>query len=138
RLVDLEQVDVLDRYAGPLQRLLAGLDRAQAHDLRRQAAHAGGDDAGQRLEAEFLGLDVAGDHHRRRAVVQRAGVARGNGAVGPEDRLELADLLVGGAGARAVVLAHRAAVGQRDRDDLALEEAALDGLLGTVLAAHTP
>ena len=57
---------------------------------------------------------------------------------GPEHRLELADLLVGGAGARAVVGADDGAVGQRDRDDLALEEAALDGLLGAVLAAHAP
>src|ERR1700728_3328242 len=38
-LVDLEQVDVLDRQAGPLQGLLARLDRAQAHDLGGPAAH---------------------------------------------------------------------------------------------------
>ena len=33
RLVDLDQVDVVDRHAGPRQRLAAGLDRAEAHDL---------------------------------------------------------------------------------------------------------
>ena len=33
RLVDLDEVDVVDRHAGPLERLAAGLDRAEAHDL---------------------------------------------------------------------------------------------------------
>ena len=34
RLVDLDQVDVVDGHPGPGQRLLGGLDRAVAHDLR--------------------------------------------------------------------------------------------------------
>ena len=33
RLVDLDQVDVVDGHAGPGQGLAAGLDRAEAHDL---------------------------------------------------------------------------------------------------------
>src|SRR6478736_1445998 len=41
-------------------------------------------------------------------------------------------------GPRPVVLRNRRTVRQLDRNDLALEEAALDGLLGPVLAAHTP
>ena len=53
RLVDLDQVDVVDGHAGALQRLLRGLDRAVAHDLRGQAGDAGGDDPGQRGEAEL-------------------------------------------------------------------------------------
>jgi hypothetical protein len=61
-----------------------------------------------------------------------------DGAVGPEDRLELADLLVGGSRSGAVVGAHRAAVRQFHGHDLALEEAALDGVLGAVLAADAP
>ncbi len=72
------------------------------------------------------------------AVVQRARVARGDGAVGPEHRLELADLLVGGAGPRAVVGGDHGAVGQRHGDDLALEEPVLDGLFRAVLRPHAP
>ena len=67
--------------------------------------HARRDDARQRRQAQLLGLGVAHDDHRRGAVVQRARVARGDRAVRPEHRLELADLLVGRACARAVVLA---------------------------------
>ena len=100
--------------------------------------HPGRHDARQRRQAEFLGLGVAHDDHRGGAVVQRAGVARGDGAVGPEHRLELADLLVGGAGRGPSSVLTVGAVGQRDRRDLALEEPALDGLLGAVLAAHAP
>ncbi len=74
-LVDLEQVDVADRQTGPLQRLLGSLDRAQPHDLRREAADPGGHDAGQRFEAQFLGLGGAGDHQRGGPIVEWAGVA---------------------------------------------------------------
>ena len=90
------------------------------------------------VEAEFFGLGVAGDHHRGGAVVEWAGITRGHGAVGSEHRLELADLLVGGSRSRTVIGADRGAVGQGDRYDLALEEPALDRLLGPVLAAHSP
>src|SRR6478735_2069749 len=40
RLVDLDEVDVADAHAGVAQRVLRGLDRAEAHDLRRQPGHA--------------------------------------------------------------------------------------------------
>ena len=39
-LVDLDEVDVVDRHAGPLERLAARLDRAEAHDLGVEAGHA--------------------------------------------------------------------------------------------------
>src|SRR5271157_1461588 len=48
--------------------------RAQPHDLRREAADPGGHDAGQRCQAELLGLLVAGDHQCGGAVVERAGI----------------------------------------------------------------
>src|SRR4051794_38584678 len=57
------------------------------------------------------------------------------GAVGAEDRLEALDALHGDAGAGTVVLGDDRAVGQRDRSDLALPEAVLDGFLGEVLRA---
>ena len=107
RLVDLDQVDVVDAHAGAGEGLLARLDRAHAHDLGGQAGEAGRHDPGQRLEAELGGLGVGHDDDRGGAVVERAAVAGGHDAVGAEDRLELRDLLVGDAGARAVVLVPR-------------------------------
>ena len=52
---------------------------------------------------------------------------------GPEHRLELRELLDGGAVARAVVLRDHGAVGQRDRGDLPLEEPVLLRLDGPLL-----
>src|SRR5581483_622236 len=51
---------------------------------------------------------------------------------------ELAHLFVGGAWPGAVIDADRGPIGKGDRLDLALEEPALDRLLGPVLAAHAP
>src|SRR4051794_35592402 len=55
RLVDLDQVDVVEREAGVGERVGYRLQRPDAHDRRVDAGDAGGDDAGQRLGAEFLG-----------------------------------------------------------------------------------
>ena len=118
--------------------LLARVDRAEAHDLRRQRRDAGRDDPRQRREAELLRLGVAHDDERGGAVVERAGVAGRDGAGLAEHRLERLHLLQRRAGPRAVVLAHHGAVGQRDRRDLALEEAVGDRLLGAVLALDAP
>ena len=150
RLVDLDEVDVVDGHAGAGEGLAAGLDRAEAHDLGVQAGDARGDDPGERREAELGGLGVAHDHHRGGAVVQRAGVAGGDLAVGPEHRLQVGEALGGGAGPDAVV----AGDGDRlalvvdgvDRGDLVLPEAVLErgggpllregGELVHLLAAH--
>src|SRR5690606_14030517 len=118
RLVDLDQVDVVDRHAGVLQRALARLDGAHAHDLGGEARDAGGDDARERGEPELGGLRVGHDDDRGGAIVERAAVACGHDAVGTEDRVELGDRVVGDAGARAVVGGDDRAVGQRDRGDL--------------------
>src|SRR5690606_38033392 len=83
-------------------------------------------------------LGVGHDHQGGSTVVQRAAVAGGNGAVGTEDGLELRDLLVGGAGTRAVVGGDHGAVRHGDGRDLLGEVAALDGLDGAVLRAHAP
>ena len=82
-----------------------------------------------------LGLGVAHDDDGGGAVVERAGVAGGDRAVGAEHRLELGQLLDGGAGAGAVVLRDDGAVGEGDRGDLPVEEAALLGGDGPLLRA---
>ena len=126
-LVDLDQVDVVDGHAGPLEGLADGLDGPEAHDLGVEAGHAAGHDAGQGGDAELAGPGVAHDDDRGRAVVERAGVAGRDRAALAEDRLELGQALEGGARPGAVVLGHHRAVGQGDRDDLPLEEAVLLG-----------
>ena len=80
---------------------------------------------------------VGHDHDRGGAVVERAAVAGGDHAVGPEDRLQLGDRVVRHARAGAVVLADHAAVRGGDRGDLALPEAVGDRLLGQVLRPDT-
>ena len=133
RLVDLDEVDVVDALAGTLERQLGGLDRAETHDLRRQTGDSGRQDPRERGEAGRLGLGVAHDDDRSGAVVERARVAGGDGAVGPEHRLERGHALDRDAGTGAVVLRHLGAVGLGHRDDLALPETVGDGLLGEVL-----
>src|SRR5205823_5020967 len=39
-LVDLHDVDIVDRHPGPLQGLLRGVDRAEAHELRLERGEA--------------------------------------------------------------------------------------------------
>ena len=68
-LVDLEQVDVVDR-SGPalLEHLLGGGDRAGEHRHRVDAGEGEGVEAGPRGEAELVGLLLAHDQHGRGAV----------------------------------------------------------------------
>ena len=87
RLVDLDQVDVADGQSGVGQRPSGRLDRAETHDLGAERADPGRDDPGQRSQSQLGGPRVTHDHHRRRAVVQRAAVPGGDGTVGAEDRL---------------------------------------------------
>ena len=138
RLVDLDEVDVPDGQARPVQGLTDRLDGTQTHDLRIQSRHPGGYDPGQRGHAQFSGPGVAHHHHRGGPVVERAGVTSGDRAVGAEHRAELAHLLVGGAGSDAVVGGDGRAVGQRVGGDLPLEESASGRFLGPVLGPDPP
>ena len=127
--VDFNEVDVIDAHSGAGHCLTAGFDRAEAHDLGVDCAHARGDDASDRRKAEFLGFGVAHDNDSGGAVIERASVTSGDGSVGAEDRLELSKLFLGGSGANAIVLLddYRVAIGidSVDRGDLTFEEATL-------------
>ena len=135
RLVDLDEVDVVDGHAGAAEGLAAGLDRAEAHDLGVEARDTRRHDAGERGEAELLGLGVAHHDDSSGAIVERAGVAGRDRAAGAEHGVEARELLDGGAGADAVVLADDAAVGQGDGGDLGGPEAVLERLGGELLGA---
>ena len=134
RRVELAFGDVLDHLvdgeAGTAERLTAGLDRTESHDLGVQTGHTGRHDARERGETQLLCLGVAHDHDSRGAVVQRACVAGRDLAVGTEHRLQLRGCLVGGAGARAVVLGDHGAVRKGHGHDLALGSGSWDGVFG--------
>ena len=136
--VDLDMIDVADAHAGAGHRLLAGVDRAEAHDLGVEGRDAAGHDASDRVETHRLGLVGAHHQHGGGTIIERAGVAGGDGAVGTEHRGEGRDLLESGAGADAVILRHQGAVGKGVRGDFALEEPAGEGGLGTVLRRNAP
>src|ERR1700694_446467 len=133
RFVDLDDVDVIDRHARPLERLPRRLDRSEAHDLRLQRRDAGGDDPGQRADPEILGLTVGGDHDRGRAVVERTRVAGGYPPVFSEHWLQGGEHLHRGVRPRPVIAVHGGAVRQRHGDDLAVEEPAVARLYRTRL-----
>src|SRR5690606_18667017 len=79
RLVDLEQVDVLDLHAGALARRLDRGDRPDAHDLGRHTGDRPRDDARDRRDPELLRA-LRGRHDERRRAVDDAGrVAGGDG-----------------------------------------------------------
>src|SRR4051812_7116611 len=79
RLVELDQVDVLQLDAGLRQGLGGRRHGADAHRPRRHPAHAPRDQPGQRPQPELGRLVGVGDGRDRRPVVLPAGVAGGGG-----------------------------------------------------------
>src|SRR6266508_4562458 len=76
RLVQLEQVDVLDGQTGGLQHLLRRRRRAGQHDRRVGAAGRGRHDPGARLEPRGLTRRFVADQHQRGAVHDPGRVTR--------------------------------------------------------------
>ena len=68
RLVDLEDVDVVDRQPGALEQALGGVDRAGEHQHGVDADEAGVDDARLGRQPERVGLLLGHQQHRGRAV----------------------------------------------------------------------
>src|SRR5690606_11388614 len=87
-----------------------------------------------RLQAKLLGMGAARQHQRSGAVGNRTGIGRRDTAAFAERRLERRDLLRHGLG-RLLVVANGALLAPQsdvDRDDLAGEAAAGNGLAGTL------
>ena len=68
RLVDLDEVERLDRHLDPVEQAADALDRREEQPLRRDLGLGVADDPGERLEAEPLDGAFAGDDRGRRAV----------------------------------------------------------------------
>src|SRR4051812_4708149 len=75
RLVELDDVNVLPRDAGPLERAVGRLDRGDAEHVGVDRVDAARDDPGKRLAPDGLRAGLVGEQHGTRAVVERRGVA---------------------------------------------------------------
>ena len=140
RLVDLDQVERLDRQLDPLEQPADAGDRGEEQPFRGDLGLAVADDPGERLQAEPLDGALAGDDRRRGAVGDPGGIAGGDRAlrrraavlaVGQgEGRLEPGERLERRVAARAFVGRHDrlAALGVADRHrrHLGLEAAGVD------------
>src|SRR5579862_7521932 len=87
-LVDLDEVDLVDRYAGALQRLAAGRHRTDPHDLRRAAGDGDRADAGERLQPMLFRERLGADERRRGPIGQRRRGSGGDASGLLEGRLE--------------------------------------------------
>mmetsp|Transcript_78098 Transcript_78098/g.205028 ORF Transcript_78098/g.205028 Transcript_78098/m.205028 type:complete len:287 (-) Transcript_78098:240-1100(-) len=96
-LVGLDDVEVLDLPACPLQAFPRGRDGAGAHHLRVDARAGEGADLGKHRESEFLGLLLGHDQAHGRTIVEPRRVAGGDAALlGLECWLQLPQLVGGG------------------------------------------
>ena len=80
RLVDLDEVEGVDRQLDPVEQPPDALDRGEEQPLRRDLGLRVADDPGERLEAVPLDRPLAGDDRRRGAVGDAGGVAGGDRA----------------------------------------------------------
>jgi hypothetical protein len=128
-LVDLDEVDVVDRQVGARERPPARLDRPDAHDRRVDADDAVRHDPRQRIDPERLNGRLRADDDARGPVVDPRRVAGRDGAALAKGGAQRGEPLDRGVGTRALVLGddHRLGAAPRDleRDDLALEHAGL-------------
>src|SRR3954468_7679942 len=135
RLVDLDQVDVIDRHLVAVEDLRGRRDRALEH-LDRVAAHRGlVDDLRAGRQPQLGGLVSAHQEHGGGAVGDLRRIACRDDAILLEDGLELAERLEVGVRPDALVGDVGVAV-DLHRDHLALEAALFGRLVGELVRAH--
>src|SRR5260221_1755490 len=122
--VELDDVDVLHRKAGALQRLLGRRDRTDPHDLGCAAGDGDALDARQNRQLVARSIVLGADEHGRGAVGQRRGGPRGHGSRRIESRRERRKRLLAGVRANAAIAVDDA-LARLDRHDLILELARL-------------
>ena len=131
RLVELDEVEVVDAEPGPRERLAGGRHGPEAHDRRVDAGDGGRHDPRHRPEARVARPLASTSEDRRRAVVDPGAVARGHGAALAERRPELAraprwSVSARGCSSRSTTIGVALLLRDRDRDDLVVEPAGLD------------
>ena len=93
RLVDLDQIDVVERQAGARQRLARRRRRTHAHQRRLDADRGPVDETAERLQAVAIDRLARRQNQRRAAVDDAARVAGGHRAVLLERRRQLREHL---------------------------------------------
>ena len=133
-LVDLEQVDVLDRPVELLHQLVDGAHRGDGEFAGVLGVGAVAQHARQGLGAEAIRCCLAGQDQRRGAVGDGAGVGRGDGALLGEGGAQRADLVQLGLEGLLVVVHHGFALagGDGDRGHLGIQVAGVGGRHGAL------
>ena len=131
--VEFDQVKVLQRQPGALQRFLRGRNRADAHDRRTDSRNRPGDQPGERLQAVLVGHFARHHETGGGAVILAAGIAGGDGGfriLFQADSFQLSEHFSRRVRTRMFV-ARYYRVGllafDSDRDDLLVEHTALLG-----------
>ena len=143
RLVELDQVDLVEGEPGAVEGRGGRGDRADAHHLGADAGDGPRLQGEQRAQPAALGLLAGGHDAHRGAVVLAAGVAGGDGGLGVDllaHRPQRGQLLEGGLGAGVLVAVDddvglAAAARDGDRHELVGEPAGLVGGAGPLLGA---
>ena len=87
-LVDLDQVDLVERQSGAIKRALRGRDRRGQHQDRIIAGQRERGEARARAQPQPLGGGALHDQQRGRAIADLRGVAGGDHTVGLKGRLQ--------------------------------------------------
>ena len=93
RLVQLDEIELVDGHPGAVEELAHGRDGPDAHHRRVDAGGRRAGEHAERLDPERPRPLLARDHERRGTVVDPARVARGDRPALPERRLQRRELL---------------------------------------------
>ena len=89
RLVDFDDIHLREIELQSRQQLLRGRHRTDAHDAWRYTGNCQAEHPCARSEPESRGRRLVGQQQRAGAVVDAAGVSRGDGSARPDDRSQL-------------------------------------------------
>ena len=131
RLVELDEVEVVDADAGPIEGLARGRHGADAHHRRVDAGDGGRDDARHRRQTQGARPVRLDQEHGGRAVVDARAVARRDGPAASRNAgfsaaRASADVSARGCSSRSTSVDIALSSGHLDRHDLAVEAAGLD------------
>ncbi len=139
--VELDQLEIVDGQVMAIQKVPDRRHRGETHDRRMAGTASGGDDFGQRRNAQRLGFVGGHDHHGGRPVVDPRGVAGGDLAdFGDEGRRQPLQLGHGQAGPEVLVPGENQGVFFALRDfhgnDFVFKRSVIVGPFGVVLTAQ--
>ena len=140
--VDLDESDLVQGEAGPVERLAGRGDRRREHQDGVVAREGERDEAGAGPQTQAHGRAPLHDQQRRRGIADLRRVARRDQPVRHESRLERGKLVHAGVGADAFVPAHGGSSAvpgwDRHRHDLRREAPVGGGARGPAMALQAP